>query len=323
MISRKSAAVALSFFLALLVPLASCAGPEGQDGFKEPIYTFDFRDVFYDIASLDKDRAVISGLRGRILVSHSRYNNLWSPRESGTTEALTSLSFIDNKNGWAAGHGGVVIKTTDGGDTWAVQREPAKLNQPILDLQFVTAGTGYACGAYDTFLKTTDGGETWQCLSTGIDIIYNTLLFLSVNEGYLAGEFGTIIKTTDGGKSWKKVDTNGFRGTFNGINITPSGKLIAYGMRGKIITSSNGGRTWKDVNSGVTEPLFRAAFYKNDIAIVGRTGVILLSSNDGESFTLKQEEEFTTFSGVCARPGGEFICVGEMGKIYKAEAKAL
>ncbi len=307
-------------FVFLLMGLNKPALPEASVRTVEAIYTFDYRDVFFDIARIRKDRAVICGLRGRILVSHSRYNNLWSPRDSQTGEALTSLFFIDDKNGWAAGHGGIIIKTSDGGDTWVVQREPSVLQQPLLAIHFASANVGYACGAYDTFLKTADGGKTWKEIITGFDINLNALAFYNESSGFMVGEFGTILKTVNGGLSWTRLNTGGFKGTYNGINILPSGKVIAYGMRGKISISYDGGISWNDVKSGVTEPLLRATFSGKDVAIVGRTGIVLLSVNDAASFTMKVDEDLTTFSGVCASPDRVFLCVGEMGKIYKVEA---
>jgi photosystem II stability/assembly factor-like uncharacterized protein len=320
MINRIRKIGIIPFLSAFFILILFYAVLESSEGFKEPIYTFDHRDLFFDITTINKNRAVIAGLHGRILVSHSRYNNLWSPRDSKTKEALTCLSFIDGKNGWAAGHGGVVIRTSDGGETWTVLREGSVDNQPLLDLQFVSINVGYACGAYDTILKTTDGGRTWQNLRTGLDIIHNTLAFYNENTGFLAGEFGTILKTVNGGFSWTKMNTNGFKGTFNGINIMPSGKIIAYGMKGKILMSYNGGLSWNDIKSGTIESLFRAAFSGKDVAIVGRQGVVLLSNDEGKSFSVKLEEDLTAFSGVCAYPGGGFLCVGEMGTIYKVEA---
>ncbi len=311
--------ISSSFLIITGTFFISCADPETSGPRNEPIYTFDYRDVFFDIIYITKERAVIVGSYGRVLVSHSKNTHLWSPRDSKTKETLTSLSFVNEKSGWAAGHGGIIIHTSDGGETWSVQRESSPENQPILDLQFLSESIGYACGAYDTVLKTYDGGKTWHKLSTGIDNIYNTLGFLNEYVGFLAGEFGTIVKTVDGGRSWSRIDLGGYKGTLFGLNVMPPGRVIAYGIKGKLIMSWDGGQTWSNLYSGVSEPLFRAAFNGKDIAVVGRTGTILLSNNSGGSFTVKWEEDLTSLAGVCAHPEGGFMCVGELGKILKVE----
>jgi photosystem II stability/assembly factor-like uncharacterized protein len=84
--------------------------------------------------------------------------------------------------------------------------------------------------------------------------------------------------------------------------------------------SWDSGQTWMNVlYSGVNEPLFRAAFSGKDIAIAGKTGVILLSNNGGRSFVVKVDDDLTSFSGVCTHPDGGFMFVGDFGKILKVE----
>ncbi|MCP4756078.1 MAG: hypothetical protein GY866_34890 [Proteobacteria bacterium] len=280
----------------------------------------DYREVFYDIAYLDKQKAVIVGARGQILVTHRKYGNMWSPRDSKTKEVLTSLTFIDEKNGWAAGHGGVIVHSADGGENWEVLRESSPQNLPLFDIQFVSKNTGYACGAYDTLLKTSDGGKTWNDISTGFDNIYNGLFFKDADNGFLVGEFGSVLKTTDGGKSWKQMNVDGYQGTFFGIIFLSPSKALAYGIAGKLVISHDGGRNWKDIGPGIKDALFMAAAAGNEVAIVGRSGVMLLSNDGAKSFVKKYEKDNFTFAGVCSHPGGGFIAVGEFGTILKIEA---
>ena len=63
----------------------------------------------YDIAFIDSENAVVVGAVGRILKTHEKYKNLWRIQDPGTTELLTCVSFIDDRNGWAGGYGGIVL----------------------------------------------------------------------------------------------------------------------------------------------------------------------------------------------------------------------
>ncbi|MCP4672953.1 MAG: hypothetical protein GY857_16795 [Desulfobacula sp.] len=287
-----------------------------------PIWKYDFRDVFYDITFIEKDKAVIVGARGRILVTHEKYKNLWSPRNSGTKEVLTCLSFADNVNGWAAGHGGIIIHTKDGGETWEIQRESSKDNLPLFDICFVSKQVGYACGAFDTFLKTQDGGKTWQTISTDMDNIYTGLAFTNEDNGYVVGEFGTILHTADGGKTFKQLDIGGSQGSFFGIALLSSEKILAFGNSGKIMISENKGGSFKKINSPSEFNLFRAASTEDKIAIVGKNGTLLTSHDGGKSFVNKGVEGvITSYSGICAHPDGGFVYVGEMGTIKRLMVK--
>jgi photosystem II stability/assembly factor-like uncharacterized protein len=285
-----------------------------------PVWTFDFRDLFCDVVMLDEQNAVIVGGRGRVLTTHDRYKSLWCPRDSGTKNLLTCLSFVDNRNGWAAGHAGVIVHTRDGGRSWEVQRQPSPDNDPLFDIQFVSPDVGYACGAYGTLLKSSDGGKTWSSLATEVDHNYNELVFLDERTGYLAGEFGTLLRTRDGGDTWERLDLNGFEGSFFGMLLLTPQKLLLFGISGKILRSDDGGFSWEDVSlPSCTQSLSAGAARGNEVVLVGRSGTLLISTDGGRTFTPRNDQDLTTFAGVCAHPKGGFLCVGERGKILPVQ----
>ena len=306
---------ALLLFVLLFLVLFS---PSWVSAKEPPVWTFDFRAVFYDIAFLNDQSAVVVGSYGRVLMSHPKHKNLWSQRDSGTHEVLTCVSFADEQNGWAAGHGGVIIHTTDGGLTWGIQRESLPENQPLFDIQFLTPKVGYACGAYDTFLKTTDGGRTWTLTAPGDDFIYNGLAFIDEATGYLVGEFGTVLKTTDGGGSWEKLDLGGFGGTLFGITPVSPQRILVFGISGNTFLTEDSGGNWSDVTiKGPGKNLFRGAANGDEVVLVGSAGNILVSSNGGKTFARRAQKAFSTYAGIGAHPRGGFVCVGERGTIER------
>jgi len=307
------------FFLLLAFLLFVVSIPSWVSSDEHPIWTFDFRDVFFDIAFLNEETAVIVGARGRILVSHPKYKNLWSPRDSGTKQALTCVSFADEQNGWAAGHGGVIIHTADGGQTWRIQRESSSENSPLFDIQFPSPSVGYACGSYDTFLKTTDGGKTWTLTAPGMDYIYNGLAFLDEETGYLVGEFGTVLRTTDGAKSWERLDLGGYEGSLFGITLLDPQRILVYGVAGNVFRSEDGGHHWVDVSLDQDKSLFRGAADGDAVVLVGSTGTVLVSADGGKTFLLRVDKDFISFAGVGADPRGGFVCVGERGRIDRLQ----
>lgn len=313
----KGGAVSLLLVLSLLMMLRF---PSWVSAVEPPVWTFDFRAVFYDIAFLNERTAVVVGAQGHVLLSHPKYKNLWSRRDSGTDELLTCVSFVDEQYGWAAGHGGVIIRTTDGGRTWGMQREYAPENQPLFDVQFLTRKVGYVCGAYDTFLKTTDGGETWTLTAPGDDYIYNGLAFLDEETGYLVGEFGTVLKTTDGGGAWERLDLGDFGGTLFGITLVSPERILVYGIQGNLFLSEDGGRHWVDVSvEGPGKSLYRGAARGDEAVLVGSTGTVLLSHDGGKTFVKRAQKGFSTYAGVCAHPRGGFVYVGERGTIERLQ----
>ena len=320
-LSPNEASGSVSFLLLAFLLLVPCI-PTWVSADEPPVWTFDFRDVFYDIAFLNEQTAVIVGDRGQVLVSHPKYRNLWTPRDSGTKDLLTCVSFVDEQSGWAAGHGGVIIHTTDGGQTWGIQRESSPENQPLFDIQFLTPKVGYACGAYDTFLQTRDGGTTWTRTRPGSDYIYSGLAFLDEETGYLVGEFGTVLRTTDGGNSWEQLELGGFEGSLFGVTLVSPQRILVHGIAGKVLLSEDGGLHWADVSVDQDKSLFRGAANGDEVVLVGSTGTILVSTDGGKTFVNRVDKDFISFAGVGANPKGGFVCLGERGKIDRLRVPA-
>jgi photosystem II stability/assembly factor-like uncharacterized protein len=76
---------------------------------------------------------------------------------------LRAVDFVDDE-GWAVGKYGTIIHTTDYGNTWTFQTNPAE--STLFDVDFSDNLHGIACG-HNIILYTTDGGQNW--LPTGIE----------------------------------------------------------------------------------------------------------------------------------------------------------
>jgi dipeptidyl aminopeptidase/acylaminoacyl peptidase len=88
----------------------------------------------------------------------------WTSRDSGVTDDLYSVDFIDKKTGWAVGAKGRILNTQDGGETWVSQRGGD--NEPTLrSVQFIDNLRGWAVGGQGRVLTTSDGGKTWETMA--------------------------------------------------------------------------------------------------------------------------------------------------------------
>jgi photosystem II stability/assembly factor-like uncharacterized protein len=102
---------------------------------------------------------------------------------------------------------GLILKTTDRGQTWAILNpEPWKSNGlPIpymVAMQFINENTGYILTLWDNNLfKTINGGDNWTLVSN-TNIVSGLEYFITENFGYCS-DGNTIYITNDGGKTWK------------------------------------------------------------------------------------------------------------------------
>lgn len=118
---------------------------------------------------------------------------------------LDGVWFLSADEGFICGDDRVLMRTTDGGATWAqvgsVSRDRAFYEDEFHDLAFADEQHGWAIG--NTNWRTTDGGATWQEMGliggTNYEMDAITPDVVYVRSGW------NLMKTTDGGQSWFAV----------------------------------------------------------------------------------------------------------------------
>lgn len=73
--------------------------------------------------------------------------------QSGTTESLNAIIFLDEHIGWAAGSRGTILFTTDGGRHWA--REQSPVQEDLMALAAASGGEVWAVGRAGVVLHRT------------------------------------------------------------------------------------------------------------------------------------------------------------------------
>lgn len=155
---------------------------------------------------------------------------------------------------------GVIIKTTDGGQSWSEKpvQIPGMLIAAVNSIHFVSPDTGWAVGADSAqdgiVLKTTDGGSSWSATRLTQKQVPTTVFFADADNGWIGGattppgqEEGiggpsSILATTDGGRTWRSqynIPISIYRVFF--IDRTTG---WAGGSKGMIYNTTDAGRTW-------------------------------------------------------------------------------
>ena len=173
----------------------------------------------------------------------------WSPRKSGTSKYLESVTFAaDGATGWAVGWDGTILKTVNGGESWTALTSGTL--ESLNSVTFTNDGVdGWAVGRYGTILKTQDGGENWESRSSGTTAHLKSVLFAADGTtGWAVGSIGTILKTVNGGESWTMRPS----GTSKDLE---SATFAADGVTGWIVGSDailltvDEGETWQPLTA--------------------------------------------------------------------------
>ena len=210
----------------------------------------------------------------------------WTIQTSGVTARLRGISAVSDRVAWASGSGSTVLRTADGGATWA--RLIVTTDQlDFRDIDAIDARTAYVLsignGVASRIYKTTDAGASWTLQFKNEDprAFFDAMSFWDSDHGMVIGDSidgqFCIMTTDDGGHLWKRVPANVLppalenEGAFaaSGTNIAVFGGSYAWigtgaAAKARVLRTSDRGRTWKIAEtplvSGRSAGIFSVAF---------------------------------------------------------------
>lgn len=253
-------------------------------------------------------RLVAVGERGIVLLSDDN-GNAWRQVQSPVSVSLTSVRFSDETTGWITGHGGVLLQTRDGGQSWEKRLDGIELgalilkseqarkpkpdrekvvdaqrlvadgpDKPLLDTCFVSKQVGFTVGAYGLILRTDDGGKTWQPWQDRLPNLrgrhLNRIAFLH-GDLFIVGEQGSAYVSEDSGATFKAL-ASPYRGSYFGVTADTPDSVVIFGLRGNAFRVSRHGTVWGKLESP-TPATFVAATQAS-------SGQAILASQTGELF---------------------------------------
>jgi photosystem II stability/assembly factor-like uncharacterized protein len=222
----------------------------------------------------------------------------WQTVREGSMEYVPSaLDFIDTMTGLYVGDDGVVVKTTDGGQTGETLRMPDGSGVDWDDVEFADANIGYACATDGYIFKTEDGGTTWTMVADTANYIsdLNDISVINANLVYVAGDDSLLLKTIDGGATWTKSDFN-----FDGEDL--DGGMAFLNADSGVVAIDNsknpmtwythdGGATWNPVLIPFPMGTISYRFYDvsaggaSTFAVAGYHHTVYISNDAGETYT--------------------------------------
>ena len=255
-----------------------------------------------DILMLDENTGFIVGDSGMIYKTTDGGKN-WLLKSSGTIYRLQNLNFINNNFGWIVGQSeedttSIILKTTDGGDTWKGE----KINITNLEsICFVDSLNGWIVSnsksnfIFGGIYHTTNGGNNWNLQFGGLYYNFSNVLFLDSTRGFVIGsDFnnnGPVYETINGGKSWTIKNLS--QHTLIDISFANKNDGWIVGAYGKIFKTTDSGNNWNEQESYTSKWLFSLTFTDtNNGWAVGEFGTVLHTTNGGITFiNIKDKEE--------------------------------
>ncbi len=168
------------------------------------------------------------------------------------------IYFADSLHGWVVEDFGLIIASTDGGETWTTQFDelPHLFFAPV---HFTDKNNGWAVGGSGYILRTEDGGENWKIATSATVNYLLSVYFIDSKTGWAVGEYGTIITTDDGGRNWR-LQNSGVFDVLGSVFFVDEKHGWAAGEFGTIINTTDGGETWTTQNSGTSNNILDIYF---------------------------------------------------------------
>lgn len=258
------------------------------------------------------------GERGHILVSDDGAQ--WRQAPVPTRSNLTTIA---SANGvlWAGGHDGVIVHSTDGGQTWTRRRvqtwtpdyaDPLD-GVPVMDILFVDGMNGFAVGAYAMMLVSSDGGVTWEPRQ-----IINYDDEEPAAEPEPAQDAPADDWTFDASDLELEAEADPH---FYAMAQAGNGALVIAGERGAFFRSRDGGETWERKRLPYEGSMFGILAWEGEhLLAFGLRGNVLESFDLGTTWTAVDTGVGTSLMGGHALPGGGAILVGANGVVlYRAD----
>lgn len=162
----------------------------------------------------------------------------WTSKDmSEYCDALVDCHFIDELNGFVSGadydNGAIILKTTDGGETWNNVFSAPGTFCFAWKLFFVTPKVAYAsleCPDGDfKIAKSVDGGNEWSLIhGPSGDYDIQGIGFESPSHGWVAPRKEGLYETYDGGMTWSPTN---HQSNINRFFQVPGGRLYATGSQ--------------------------------------------------------------------------------------------
>lgn len=335
--------VRLPFLLfAILLSLALLAPPaQAQQRFKpifEPVnYPGDFRlhSVFFVNGSVGWASGSARQGKGGVILHTTNGGEKWDIQlgEQNSQEAeYQNLYFLDAKHGWAFQYGPKLLRTVDGGRTWA--EAGSAPGTWLTAMAFTTPQRGVAItgSANDSRINSTQNGgrnwkADWQCvaqvelqgLTRRVGCSLFDMHFPTANVGYAAGGaynggFSIIVKTEDAGLTWKAIFVSPDVNSVTTINFTDEKRGVIATRDYKTYVTEDGGQTWRGIPATIrgkirfADPSVGWACWQRGCAV---------TSDGGATWSSRDLNLPATIQAFSAPRRDRVFLIGDHGMVYR------
>jgi len=253
------------------------------------------------------------------------------PYEVSRRDKLFSCHFVDRNVGLVVGNRGLVLRTTDRGESW--NRIEIEAREALNGITCV-GNHGWIVGSNGLIMHSDDSGASWGTQKSGSADSLMAVHFFNQKRGIVVGGGGTILTTNNGGTTWHRYPFD-WMGSLPPCAIemcilspilydiyfldTRHGWIV--GEKGTVLATKDGGTEWKLLNVAEYPSLYSVYFSNEHEGMAAGKDGSLLTSNDGGSTWEKQRVPVPAGEvdlHVVLMDDGRGIVVGDRGVVLRS-----
>ncbi|SDG71451.1 Uncharacterized protein SAMN05216320_106273 [Duganella sp. OV458] len=267
------------------------------------------------------NRLVAAGERGLIIYSDDSGHH-WTQAQVPVSVTLTALRFVNERDGWAVGNMGAILRSTDGGTSW----------KRVFDGQQAAALAEQAAqAAWDAAKPDPNDAEhplnllledAHRLVDEGADKPFLDLR-LQVDGSVLAvGAYGLAYSSADDGKTWQALmknlpNPNG--ATYYGIAERQQEQYL-FGEQGVLLRTATPGAAFAAQTSPASGSLFGGLTTRQGtLMLYGLRGKVYRSGEAGADWTEVQTPVDASLITGLQLPDNTVLLLGSAGQIVASK----
>jgi len=290
-----------------------------------------------DIIKIPGTDNLIAVCGGSIYMISEDVGNSWqvftNPANKDNNFGCVSGFFTNSSTGFITGNDKSILKTTNGGQTWAEVYSDVAMYywEKYYDINFYNTYTGVTVGYDGNILFSNDGGDTWDSTLVIVDFdLYAAAFCTSIKVFAVGNDHNNILISNDAGETW---NTQAIYPPIPGgslkdilfLNNNVGFITVNNSSSSRILRTENGGENWATVWTGYDLPN-KIDFYDD------MHGAVSWGGNMYESGVLLTNDGGLTWEGFS--PGGfswhidkaiimtdnnDVLIAGSLGRIFKSD----
>ncbi len=265
-------------------------------------------DIFFTSADVG---VVVAG--GRIFRTTDAANS-WTEVYPGGPE-LNGIAFADANVGYVVGAETTMLRTDDGGTTWA----PVALQgaSPGLNLTSLDCSDPQTCLIAESsgarILRTADGGATANAISPSTEPIL-AVAFASASRAIAVGAQGATVVSDNGGVNFSPIGGAIAGQQFGPVSASSSEIASAGAANGILARTVDGGQTWSTVGVPTAAAIANGSFLTPEIGYALDTaGGAFKTLNSGATWILLSTGTISPPARILALDPNQVLVVGPRG----------